>query len=537
MHTSASLAACAAALLATLPAVHAGLYAKSSPVLQVTGQTYNRLVEKSNHTTIVEFFAPWCGHCQNLKPSYEKAARNLAGLAHVAAVDCDDDANKPLCGRMGVQGFPTLKIVRPAKVAGRTPVVEDYQGPRTATGIVEAVLGHLNNHVQTVTDKNADAFLAGEGPKALLFTDKGTVSPLLKSIAIDYLGVLAVGQIRNKEAATVAKFNVETFPTLVLFPGGDQDPIVYDGGAFKREPIVEFLSRVAAPNPDPAPSTADKKKDNHAKSKAKTSSKKAKKDEASSTTDDAETETSSTATEESATATDEQTAPVIVESALPIPTIHTAEKLHKECLHAKAHTCVLAFVPASDAADKADAEAAGQHQALDNLAALAHKHAQSNRHLFPFFVVPTSNPAAASVLEALGLTVGDGEVQLVAVNARRGWWRHYEAADGENKYSHEALESWIDAIRMGEGEKKKLPEELVVAVEAETEAPSEPVSETVSEAVPEATPEATPEAASEDEAEATPASSATESSADATESVSEAATESAKAEEIKHEEL
>ena len=39
---------------------------------------------------------------------------------------------------MGVQGFPTLKIVRPGKKPGR-PIVDAYEGPRTAKGIVEAV--------------------------------------------------------------------------------------------------------------------------------------------------------------------------------------------------------------------------------------------------------------------------------------------------------------------------------------------------------------------------------------------------------------
>ena len=34
----------------------------------------------------------------------------LQGIATVAAVDCDDKGNQPLCGEYGVQGFPTLKV-------------------------------------------------------------------------------------------------------------------------------------------------------------------------------------------------------------------------------------------------------------------------------------------------------------------------------------------------------------------------------------------------------------------------------------------
>ncbi len=34
----------------------------------------------------------------------------LQGIATVAAVDCDDQSNQPLCGEYNVQGFPTLKV-------------------------------------------------------------------------------------------------------------------------------------------------------------------------------------------------------------------------------------------------------------------------------------------------------------------------------------------------------------------------------------------------------------------------------------------
>lgn len=49
------------ACLALLPssASAAGLYLKTSPVLQVDASNYDRLITKSNYTSIVEFYAPW----------------------------------------------------------------------------------------------------------------------------------------------------------------------------------------------------------------------------------------------------------------------------------------------------------------------------------------------------------------------------------------------------------------------------------------------------------------------------------------------
>lgn len=119
-------------------------------------------------------------------------------------MNCDDDANKQFCGAMGVQGFPTLKTVRPGKNPGSKPIVEDYNGPRSAKGIVDAVVDKINNHVKRVTDKDIDKFLETnpEKPKAILFTEKGTTSALLRSIAIDFLDVISVAQVRDKETKT-----------------------------------------------------------------------------------------------------------------------------------------------------------------------------------------------------------------------------------------------------------------------------------------------------------------------------------------------
>ena len=155
---------------------------------------------------------------------------------------------------MGVKGFPTLKIVRPGKKTGK-PVVDDYQGPRTATGIVEAVVDKMNNHVKRVTDKDMAGFLGekNESAKALLFTEKGSTSALLKGIAIDFLDVVEVAQVRSKEAESVAMFGVTSFPTLILLPGGEKEGIVVEG-EMKKAAIVEFLSQAGSLTPAPRPS-------------------------------------------------------------------------------------------------------------------------------------------------------------------------------------------------------------------------------------------------------------------------------------------
>lgn len=448
---------------------------------------------------IVEFYAPWCGHCQNLKPAYEKAAKSLQGIAKVAAIDCDDDANKQLCGSMGVKGFPTLKIIRPR---GKKPTVEDYNGQRTAAAIADAVVSSLNNHVKKVTDKDIESFLKekNDTAKALLFTDKGTTSGLMKALAIDFLDVITIGQVRNKEKKAVETFGINKFPTLVLLPGGDKDAVVYEG-EMKKDAIVKFLSQAGEPNPDPAPVKGKAKKE---KKSSSSSSTKAKSQSAS-----AESASASTETPEEAPT---QAQPVIVKTAIPIPAIDRPEKLTKECLTAKSKTCFLAIVPSTHGENA--------KQALTSLSEIAHKHSSHGTSVLPMYEVAKENEAATGLVKALSLSA---EVEIIAVNARRGWWRRYEGSD----FGLQSLEAWMDAIRLGEGAKNKLPRGLVAVSQEESSSQSTTESApeaTPEEEVPQPTPEATVEApVSEEAAPVTP--EADISDAEPTEATATEATE------------
>ncbi|EME44332.1 hypothetical protein DOTSEDRAFT_71986 [Dothistroma septosporum NZE10] len=445
--------AAAAASLLLFPAANASLYSKSSPVLQVDGRSYDSLIAKSNHTAIVEFYAPWCGHCKNLQPAYEKAAKSLAGLARVAAVNCDEETNKPLCGSMGVQGFPTLKIVKPGKKPGK-PIVEDYNGPRAAKGIVDAVIDKIPNHVKKLKDADYATWVAEAGPKAILFTEKGSVSALLKATAIDFLGVLGVAQIRDKETEAVEAFGVEKFPTLVLLPGHGKDPITYDGD-LKKDAIVKFLLQAATPNPDPAPkkekvkstdtSKASKDSSSFAKSSASHASEEAK-TKAATQTDETIVDDPTDSPKPAVTAHK----PIALEPAKPITSLQDGLSLQQKCLNEKAGTCVLAILPEDEIPSEKTI------QAIASLSELHHKHEQAKRNLFPFYQVASVNSLGAALRSKLGLSTSD--VEVIATNGKRGWWRHHTGGE----LSLTKLEDWVDAIRMGDSPKKSIPDGLVV---------------------------------------------------------------------------
>ena len=427
----------------------------------------------------VRFYAPWCGHCKNLKPAYEKAAKSLDGLAQVAAVNCDEESNKAFCGSMGVKGFPTLKTIRPTGSKGK-PIITDYQGERSAKAIVDAVKGMIPNHVTKVSDKDLDKWLKGNNAsaKAILFSNKGTTSALIKVLAAEYIGKMQVAQIRDKETAAVSTFGIKTYPTFIILPGGTADPVIYDG-PMEKKPMGAFLAQYAlsstdSKGPDPKPAGSEDTKQKPMKDKAASSSdsstfsaasaahasSEAAESAATGTTITLESGSEATASPDPNVVPSDAPAPVELPIAPPLPSLTSQSELRAQCLGPKTPTCILALLPPG--------EDLPSTEALASLAEISEKHKVRGSHLFPFFAVPASNEGASALRSELGLKDG---VQLVAVNGRREWYKKFATDKG---YGLVEVEGWVDGIRLGEGKKEKLPAGLVVeqTVESATSAAS-----------------------------------------------------------------
>lgn len=369
---------------------------------------------------------------------------------------------------MGVQGFPTLKIIKPGSKPGR-PVVEDYQGPRNVKGIVGAVMDKIPNHVKRLQDKDLDGWLStgNETTKAILFTEKGTTSAILRAIAIDFLGKIKVAQIRNKETAAVEMFGISTFPTLVLLPGGAKDSLVYDG-EMKKGPIVTFLSQIVPPNPDPAPESTKASSSKKPKATKPLSSSSSAFSEASASHKSAEASeaaaSGSTIVLEDFDASESpmpivppsETPITVPDSTPPLPTLGTLAELILTCLDPKVgRTCVLALLPLQADADATPPEPAAQ--ALKSLALIAEKHVKRKAKLFPFYAVPAENEATETLRDRFGLKPVT-ELEIIAVNVKRGWLRRYSSENTDIV----SIESFIDGIKLGDGKKEPLDEGVIL---------------------------------------------------------------------------
>lgn len=118
------------ALLLALTTYSNALYSSSDDVVELTSSNFNSKVKDSDELWLVEFYAPWCGHCQSMAGDWKKAATALKGVANVGAVDMT--AHQSVGQPYGIQGFPTIKVFGANK---NKPT--DYQGARTADAFQE----------------------------------------------------------------------------------------------------------------------------------------------------------------------------------------------------------------------------------------------------------------------------------------------------------------------------------------------------------------------------------------------------------------
>ncbi|MBM3133681.1 MAG: thioredoxin [Chloroflexi bacterium] len=73
--------------------------------------------ETAKGTTLVDFWAPWCGPCKAQGPIIEKVAAQVAGKAKVGK--CNVDQNKTVAGRFAIFAIPTLIIFKDGKEVER----------------------------------------------------------------------------------------------------------------------------------------------------------------------------------------------------------------------------------------------------------------------------------------------------------------------------------------------------------------------------------------------------------------------------------
>lgn len=195
----------------------------------------------------VEFFAPWCGHCQQLKPTWEALAKELKGLVKVGAVNCDEQ--QMVCQQHGAQSFPTLKMYR-----GGSSV--QFDGGERELGQLKAwALENMPLSQMTYLrrEEAAEDYLGTKCKKAewnacaIYFTEDVETLPVIKAVSFYARDRVPFAEVRGANEALGLRYDIRKYPTLRVYCGGDGEHYATYDGPYEADALQKWLGAFKDP--------------------------------------------------------------------------------------------------------------------------------------------------------------------------------------------------------------------------------------------------------------------------------------------------
>lgn len=101
--------------------------------LELTASNYEEQTS-SGKVFLIAYFAPWCGHCKRLGPTWKDLGAKLASNSNVRIAFVDCTVHRDVCQKNDVKGYPTIKAVHKNKE------YKVYRGPREVSNLYDFVI-------------------------------------------------------------------------------------------------------------------------------------------------------------------------------------------------------------------------------------------------------------------------------------------------------------------------------------------------------------------------------------------------------------
>lgn len=222
---------------------------KVGPV-ELNEKTFKETVAKG--VTFVKFYAPWCGHCKKLAPTWEDLAKKFGDEKDVTIAKVDCTVQKEICSEYKVRGYPTLFIFKDGERK------DEYNGGRDIGSLsmfVEKFTGTKSEDKEEVKDLvvelNADNFegAISSGVTFVKFFAPWcghckNLAPTWKDLAKQYddipsVKIAKVDCTQHKELCQ--QYKVRGYPTLMVFKNGEKESD-YSGGR-DLSALSQFLDK------------------------------------------------------------------------------------------------------------------------------------------------------------------------------------------------------------------------------------------------------------------------------------------------------
>ncbi|KAH6582348.1 hypothetical protein BASA60_001953 [Batrachochytrium salamandrivorans] len=192
---------------------------------------------------LVEFYAPWCGHCKSLEPLYEEVATSyVKHKSSVVIAKVDADAHRSL-GFQEQRGTKDYSGGR--DVSSISEFIQTNTGLRPVTAVV-----HKSVKVLTESTFNAEVLESGKNILVEFYAPWcghcKTLAPIYEKVANTFLWkatyVCVVADLDATTASAISStYGIESYPTIKFFAAGSAEPVNYEG-ARDEASLIAFLN-------------------------------------------------------------------------------------------------------------------------------------------------------------------------------------------------------------------------------------------------------------------------------------------------------
>nr|DAD24296.1 TPA_asm: hypothetical protein HUJ06_025760 [Nelumbo nucifera] len=190
---------------------------------------------------LVDFYAPWCGHCKRLSPELDAAAPVLAGLDQpIVIAKINADKFRRLASKYEIDGFPTLKLFMHG-----TPL--EYTGPRKADLLVRFLKKFVAPDVSLLeSDVAIRNFVETAGTHFPIYIGFGLNESIISEFAIKYKKKAWFSVAKGFSEEAMVTYDFDKVPALVSFhPSYNERSIFY--GPFEDKFLEDFIKQKFLP--------------------------------------------------------------------------------------------------------------------------------------------------------------------------------------------------------------------------------------------------------------------------------------------------
>ncbi|XP_078172090.1 PDI-like 5-2 [Carex rostrata] len=215
-------------------------FRRDGSVIELTSSNFDSAISAFDFL-LVDFYAPWCGHCKRLSPELDAAAPVLAGLSKpifIAKVDADKYSK--IASKYEIDGFPTLKFF----IHG-VPI--EYTGPRKAEILVQYLKKFVTPDVSRLeADDAIQNFVDSAGKSFPIFLGFGLDESLIAEFGSKYKKKAWFAIAKDFSEDMMLIYDFDKVPALVLInPKYSEKSVFY--GPFEGEFLEDFIKQSLLP--------------------------------------------------------------------------------------------------------------------------------------------------------------------------------------------------------------------------------------------------------------------------------------------------